>query len=97
LSALGVPRETAVADYLLSNTYYRPKPPAPGAKMDATSAALARLPADVLQVLMSVDPLFIESALDAIEAKGGMDRYLREEMGLSDTDRTRLKTLYLTR
>jgi protein-tyrosine phosphatase len=97
LSALGVPRETAVADYLLSNTYYRPKPPAPGAKLDATSAALARLPADVLQVLMSVDPLFIESALDAIEAKGGMDRYLREEMGLSDADRARLKTLYLTR
>lgn len=96
LSALGVPRETAIADYLLSNQYYKPRMPAAGAKLDPTTAFLAKLPPEVLGALMGVDRRYMEASLAAIDEKGGMDRYLREDMGLSDVDRSRLKALYLT-
>ena len=97
LTALGVPHETALADYLLSNQYYRPKPPAPGAKMDLTVAVLAKLPPEVLKALMGVDARYMQAALESIEAKGGMARYLREDLGLGDGELARLRTLYLTR
>lgn len=97
LTALGVPHETALADYLLSNQYYRPKPPAPGTKMDPTVAMLSKLPPEVLKALMGVDARYMQAALESIEAKGGMARYLREDLGLGDTELKRLRTLYLTR
>lgn len=95
LSALGVPRETAIADYLLSNRYYKPKPPAPGAAPDPTMAMFARLPPDVIKALMGVDRRYIEASLAAIDAKGGMEKYLREDMGLGPSKLARLRALYL--
>ncbi|KAB7647453.1 tyrosine-protein phosphatase [Polymorphobacter fuscus] len=95
LSALGVPRETVIEDYLLSNRYYKPKPPKPGAAPDPTMAMFARLPPDVVQALMGVDRQYIEAAFAAIDAKGGMSRYLRENMGLGPAELTRLRSLYL--
>jgi protein-tyrosine phosphatase len=95
LSALGVPRETAIEDYLLSNRYYKPRPPQPGAAADPTMAMFARLPPDVIKALMGVDRRYIEASLAAIDARGGMDRYLREDMGLGPNELARLRTLYL--
>jgi protein-tyrosine phosphatase len=95
LGALGVPRETAIADYLLSNRYYKPKPPAPGAAPDPTMAMFARLPPDVIKALMGVDRRYIEASLAAIDAKGGMEKYLREDMGLGPSKLARLRALYL--
>lgn len=97
LSALGVPRETAITDYLLSNRYYKPKAPAPGTTPDPTMAMFAQLPAGVAQALMGVERRYIEASFAAIDARGGMDRYLREDMGLTDADRARLRSLYLTK
>ena len=97
LTALGVPHETALADYLLSNQYYRPKPAAPGAKADASMAMLAKLPPEVLNALMGVDARYMQAALDSIEARGGMARYLREDLGLGAAELSRLRALYLTR
>jgi protein-tyrosine phosphatase len=95
LSALGVPRETVIEDYLLSNRYYKPKPPQPGAAPDPTMAMFARLPPDVIKALMGVDRRYIEASFAAIDAKGGMDRYLREDIGLGPNELARLRTLYL--
>lgn len=97
LTALGVPRETVIADYLLSNVYYKPKSPKPGASPDPTAQLLARMPAEVTQALMGVDRSYIEASFAAIEAKGGMDRYMREELGLDDGDLKRLRGRYLGR
>ncbi|OYX76576.1 MAG: hypothetical protein B7Y82_13020 [Sphingomonadales bacterium 32-65-25] len=95
LLALGVDRETAIADYLLSNRHYRPQPPKPGAPVDASMAMFARLPAGVAQALMGVERAYIEASLAEIEARGGLDRYFSEQLGLDRAQRNRLQSLYL--
>jgi protein-tyrosine phosphatase len=97
LTALGVPRETVIADYLLSNLYYKPKPLKPGASPDPTAQLLARMPAEVTEALMGVDRRYIEASFAAIETKGGMDRYMRDELGLGAEEIARLRARYLER
>ena len=95
LTVLGVPRETVIADYLFSNTYFRAPPPKPGQTPDASMLAMSKLPPDALKALMGVDRRYLESAFTAIEAKGGMARYVREDLKLSAADVAKLKTAYL--
>lgn len=96
LTVLGVPAETVMADYLLSNQYYQPKPPEPG-REDPTTAMFARLPADAIQALMGVDAAYLNASFAAIEDKGGMDRYVAEQLKLSPADVAILKQRYLAR
>lgn len=85
LSALGVPRETVVEDYLLTNRHW---------KMDAVSRH--GLPETAHAVLGSVEESFLVAAFDAIESDhGGMDDFLRTAIGLGDAERRRLADLYL--
>jgi protein-tyrosine phosphatase len=80
LLALGVPRNVVAEDFLLTNTVYR-RPPAPA----------GRLPAQVLQVLWSVQPGFLDAALAAIDAlPGGLDRFLTHALGLTPARRDAL-------
>jgi protein-tyrosine phosphatase len=95
LLALGVDRETAIADYLLSNRHYRPQPPKPGAPVDPSMAMFARLPPAVAQALMGVERAYIEASLAEIEARGGLDRYFSEQLGIGAGERARLQALYL--
>lgn len=95
LLALGVDRETAIADYLLSNRHYRPQPPKPGAPVDPSMAMFARLPPGVVQALMGVERTYIEASLAEITARGGLDRYFSEQLGIGTAERTRLQALYL--
>lgn len=81
LLSLGVSREDVLADYVISDRYRRElwhlfhRQVDPGA-YDAVGAAA---------------PAYLEAALDVIDTRyGGEDRYLREVMGLSPTDRSRL-------
>lgn len=97
LLALGVDRQTAIADFLLSNRYYRPAPPQPGAKPDATMAMFARLPPGVAQAFIGVDRSYIDAALAEIDKRGGMDRYFATELGIGSAERKRLQALYLQR
>jgi protein-tyrosine phosphatase len=94
LTVLGVPYETAVADYLLSNQTYRPTPPAAGGD-DPTARMFASMPKDALQALMGVDRRYLDSSFAAIEAKGGMDRYLSDQLGLTPSDIEKLRSRYL--
>ena len=85
LLALGVPRELVMADYLLTNEFYRP-PPLPASDT----------PRDALAVLWSVQPSFLEAALQAIERDhGGVERYLSQRLGLGDAARATLARRFL--
>ncbi len=91
LTALGVPRETVIDDYLLSNRYYAPKAPPPG-QDDATSRWIASLSPEVRAVLMGVERSYLESSFEAIEARyGSLDTYFERELGVDARARARLR------
>jgi protein-tyrosine phosphatase len=95
LTALGVPRDVVTDDYLLSNRYYKPKPPAGDAAIDPTMQMFSRLPPDVVAVFMGVDRAYLDAAFDGmVESHGSIDTYLEQVMGLSTDDRATLKRLY---
>jgi hypothetical protein len=55
----------------------------------------AAMPADARAALMGVERSYLDSSFAAIEARGGMERYVREELKLSATDVETLKRRYL--
>ncbi|RVT91083.1 tyrosine-protein phosphatase [Sphingomonas crocodyli] len=93
LSILGVPRETVIQDYLLSNQYFRPKAPASD---DPAMAAFRNLPPDAIKALMGVDRTYIEAAFATMDAyPGGIDGYYKEKLGLDATKIAALRAEYL--
>lgn len=87
LTLLGVPRETVVADYALSDDLvdYMAKLDR-GDSGDGPYAALARLPREVVAPLLASDPAYIEAALDAMAARhGSVDRFIERELGVTQT------------
>lgn len=96
LTALDVPRETIIADYLLSNRYLDP-----GKVLmadDHAAQALRRLPPGVAKAFMGVDRSYIEAVFRVIDAHpGGVTGYLRDELGLDRGDLLRLRALYTVR
>ncbi|WP_324699881.1 tyrosine-protein phosphatase [Novosphingobium sp. RL4] len=99
LTALGVPRETVIEDYLLTNRYL----PAALAASAGKGGALdgqpwSRLPPEVLGAFMKADRAYIEAAFGALDAhRGGAEGYLADEMGLGPAQIERLRALYLDR
>ncbi len=94
LSALGVPRELIVADFLFTNECLREE------TESMTRAAAARTddPAAVqaLSMLNSVRESYIEAVFAAVEARFGSVRaYLADAMGLTDERLARLRAMYL--
>jgi protein-tyrosine phosphatase len=80
LSVLGVPRETIIADYALSQKFVPPEYYASqGAGSRSTSAALpsqqqammARMPEGVMRIIMGSDPDVMRQALDLFDQKAG--------------------------
>lgn len=93
LTALDVPRETVVEDYLLSNRYFDPKKAVVGD--GAAMQAWSKLPPQVLQALMGVDRSYIEAVFRVIDAHpGGAKGYLRDRLGLGRTELARLRQRY---
>jgi protein-tyrosine phosphatase len=105
LSALGTPYPTIVADYHLSTTYRRPEFEMP--RLDA--ATQASNPAAAFFGRYQTDPRYLvpqplktaegKAYLDSAFAEmgdkwGGVDGYLRKEIGLTERDIARLRTLY---
>ena len=85
LTLLGVPRETVVADYALSDDLvdYMAKLEADSAG-EGPYAGLARLPRDVVAPLLASDPAYIEAALDAMAAEhGSVDLFIERELGVT--------------
>jgi len=85
LQALGVPREVVLQDYLLTNALYQP-PPLPH----------TNTPHEALAVLWRVQTEFLEAAYEALDADhGGVDRYLEQRLGVTETARKALAQKYL--
>jgi protein-tyrosine phosphatase len=95
LTALGVPRESVIADYLLTNRYLDP------AKLLAASSRgpanpMAQLPPELMKPLLAADRRYIEAAFQVIDRHpGGARGYLHDVLGLSPGDLERLRSLYL--
>jgi protein-tyrosine phosphatase len=94
LTALGVPRETVLHDYLLTEHYLL----APDS-MESTRAqlqeifGLAQPPEDAtVKAIMTMKPQTLEATFDNITATyGSFDAYLRDAVKLSDADRAVLR------
>lgn len=85
LTLVGVPRETVVADYALSDDLvdYMAKLDADSAG-DGPYAALARMPREVVAPLLASDPAYIEAALDAMVAShGSVEAFIEQELGVT--------------
>ena len=91
LVILGVPRETAIEDYLLSNQYFKPDMSAADPK-DPQVAFFARMPKEVQQALMGVDRSYLEAAFATIDAyPGGPEAYYREKLGMDAASIAKLR------
>ena len=85
LHALGVPDDVIAEDYLLTNRLYR---------RDAASGT--DLPEDVREAIGSVEASYLAAAFEAIHADyGGLDFYLKDGLGLGESERANLKDRYL--
>ena len=80
LTLLGVPAETVMSDYLLSNTHYYDSP--------AVQAMLSALPADKSAIyghMLDVKPAYLQAGLDQVATSyGSMYDYVHQGLGLSD-------------
>ncbi len=86
LLALGVPRQTVEADYLLTNELYQ-HPPLPPSST----------PPEALAVLWRVQEDFLTEGLAAIEQdQGGLERYFEHRLGLDAKRRHALRERYLS-
>ncbi|UQV17639.1 tyrosine-protein phosphatase [Brevundimonas albigilva] len=95
LSALGVPRETILADYELSNQYYRPDLTTAEASDNPQAAAFMRLPEDVRAIFMGVDARYLQAVFDIIDRDyGSVEAYLDQELDVDAADIQRLRSLY---
>ncbi|WP_329622862.1 tyrosine-protein phosphatase [Streptomyces sp. NBC_01255] len=85
LTALGVPEETVMADYLASNTY----------RAAANEAILSHLPAQqaaVYKPLLDVRPAYLNASFAEVEEEYGSFRaYLRKGLGLDQQELKELK------
>ncbi|KRA74981.1 hypothetical protein ASD89_09375 [Caulobacter sp. Root656] len=104
LSVLGVPRETVIADYALTQVYTPPsyymKQMASGAGTSGVSArqaqAFAKMPPEVLQVIMGSDPEVMRRALASMDVKfGGPVGMAKARLGLTDRKIAQLRGAYL--
>jgi protein-tyrosine phosphatase len=94
LSVLGVPRETVMADYLLTNHYTAAATERRLFMIELMS--LTRADTNALRPLFGVEPAYLEAAFDAIdETYGDFDRYRREALGLDDHEVEEFRALVL--
>ncbi len=94
LLALGVPEETVVEDYLLTNVYR-------SNLNDALIKSFGNLLKDensieIFKAFMEVKKEYIECALDTIKQRyGSIDEYLEKEYGINEEKRVKLQQNYL--
>jgi protein-tyrosine phosphatase len=94
LMALGVPRETAFADYLLTNRFTREQ--TERTLLFIRIVSFFRTDPELLRPLFGVRREYLQAAFAAIEERhGSVDVYLREELGVTDLERGRLREMLL--
>lgn len=88
LSALGVPRATVIADYVLSDHIVAANVTKDwNEKLRSSYPILAKLPPDVVAPLFRAKPAYIEAMFSEVEHRyGSVERYLSDVLGVSDRD-----------
>lgn len=90
LLAVGVPQETVMHDFLLTNHYTHDK--IQQAMAVIWIASLFKTKPTDLRPLMGVEPRYLEAGLDAMRhTHGSIDAYMEEALGLTPERRERLK------
>lgn len=94
LRALGVPRETVIRDYMLTNLYTANA--AERTLFWLRAYLFFQTPADQLRPLFQAQRDFLEAAFDEIDERwGSFDVYLRKALNVPDEQRDALRTLLL--
>lgn len=89
LSALGVPEETIVEDYLLTNLAF-------DRTTSATYARMTHIAPEVRDAILGVEQTYIRAAFAAIEeAHGSMEGYLEARLGVTEDALGRLQAQLL--
>ncbi|MGN1147816.1 MAG: tyrosine-protein phosphatase, partial [Lachnospiraceae bacterium] len=99
LSALSIPREQIIADYMKVNEFGRKDVDilmsTLTGHMDFSSEE-GRRQAEAIRLLFTVDRAYAESVFDEMEQEhGSVDAFLEREMGLTPEKREQLKSMYL--
>jgi protein-tyrosine phosphatase len=93
LTALGVPRQMVIDDYLLSNRHYDPKRAGPAA--DTGPSPWRNISPDVLRAVSGASRESIEAVFQVLDRHpGGAAGYLRDELGLGAREIARLRQMY---
>ena len=91
LRSLGVPEETVLEDYLLSNTFWESE--ASRLSCFASCASFFRTPRSEVRAMMEVRPEYLEAAFAAIDEKyGSFEEYLHEGLGIDEATLERLRS-----
>jgi protein-tyrosine phosphatase len=97
LSALGVSREIAIADYLLTNQYLTQSHQFSRALKDIGGFDSDALTPELLKIVFEVHESFALAAFDEIDTQfSGFDGYLETELGISEAQRGQLQERFLT-
>jgi len=90
LSALGVPRDTVLADYELTAR-------ADFSQLNRERRIVEReISPEVMAPLMAADASYLEAMFEAIEARSGsFEAYLADELGVGSAERARMQELLL--
>lgn len=89
LGIAGVPRDTVVADYLLSNEYAADTI---SATLDRIAATRGPEAAEIYRQLIGVDASYLGASFEEVDRNyGSLDRYLVDGLGLSQTTIAKLR------
>jgi protein-tyrosine phosphatase len=92
LSALGVAREHVVEDFMLTGKYYNLSPDVKRhISQIIESSQLGAVGEEALTPILSVEPSYIETTLDLIDAEGGIDAFLQRKAGVDPAALQRLR------
>ena len=92
LRALGVPEETVMEDYLLSNDYLAASNEDTLAQVRTVVAGVQNVPEDEvdlsnLEALLEVRPEYLQAAFDAVDEQyGSFEAYLTDSLGLTQEE-----------
>lgn len=98
LSALSVPRDQILADYMKVNTFAKKEIDLLMELLTAgeEKAAVSREQAAAVRLLFTVDEAYANSVFEVMEQEcGSVDTFLEQEMGLTEDMRRQLENLYL--
>ena len=96
LTALGVPRDTVIADYVATDRYLDARALMNSPSQSGVGGPMAGLPPAVVDAFLRADPSYVEAALAVLDSHpGGAEGWLKDEMGLGPAELAKLRGLYL--